>query len=218
MTDVSVTGCAPVMAIISAIVRRGWPPARAGWNVTTSPGPTVMVAEGPSAAAASAGRRAAPVSDGVTDTSLAADDSFMVTAIVRVARNLGSALRGPNAGSPRLGPNRTHRTWPPPRDVRRWRATQSVVDGRAGRGGSLGAPMTATKSTSSSNVTTGPLSPSRSRPPGGSPLRSSDRCAKLRGALGEAFIAGVVLYTGTSSYRLEDRLYAMPFDRLWSGH
>jgi hypothetical protein len=41
---------------------------------------------------------------------------------------------------------------------------------------------------------------------------------KLRGALGEAFIAGVVLYTGTSSYRLEDRLYAMPIDRLWSGH
>lgn len=41
---------------------------------------------------------------------------------------------------------------------------------------------------------------------------------KLRGALDEAFVAGVILYTGTHSYRVEDRLYAMPIDRLWSGH
>lgn len=41
---------------------------------------------------------------------------------------------------------------------------------------------------------------------------------KLRSALGDGFRAGVVLYTGTHSYRLEDRLYAMPIDRLWSGN
>ena len=40
---------------------------------------------------------------------------------------------------------------------------------------------------------------------------------KLRSALGEAFQAGIVLYTGTHSYKLDDRLYAMPIDRLWSG-
>lgn len=39
---------------------------------------------------------------------------------------------------------------------------------------------------------------------------------KLRGALGDAFVAGAVLYTGPRSYKLEDRLYVMPIDRLWS--
>jgi uncharacterized protein len=37
----------------------------------------------------------------------------------------------------------------------------------------------------------------------------------LREAIGERFLAGVALYTGTRAYRLEDRLYAMPIDRLW---
>jgi hypothetical protein len=39
----------------------------------------------------------------------------------------------------------------------------------------------------------------------------------LRDALGERFLAGVALYTGARAYRLEDRLYAAPIDRLWSG-
>lgn len=38
----------------------------------------------------------------------------------------------------------------------------------------------------------------------------------LRGLLGEAFTAGVVLYTGTRSFTFEDRLHAMPIDRLWT--
>jgi predicted AAA+ superfamily ATPase len=38
----------------------------------------------------------------------------------------------------------------------------------------------------------------------------------LRDALGERFLAGVALYTGTRAYRLDDRLYAAPIDRLWT--
>jgi predicted AAA+ superfamily ATPase len=37
----------------------------------------------------------------------------------------------------------------------------------------------------------------------------------LRDALGERFMAGVSLYTGTHAYRVEDRIYALPIDRLW---
>jgi predicted AAA+ superfamily ATPase len=37
----------------------------------------------------------------------------------------------------------------------------------------------------------------------------------LRDALGERFLAGVALYTGAHAYRLDDRLYAAPIDRLW---
>ena len=40
---------------------------------------------------------------------------------------------------------------------------------------------------------------------------------KLRTATGDAFLAGIALYTGPRSYNLEDRLYVMPIDRLWSG-
>ena len=40
---------------------------------------------------------------------------------------------------------------------------------------------------------------------------------KLRTAVGDALVAGVVLYTGARSYNFEDRLYAMPIDRLWAG-
>ena len=39
---------------------------------------------------------------------------------------------------------------------------------------------------------------------------------KLREALGDAFLAGTVLYTGQRTYTFEDRLHAMPVDRLWT--
>jgi uncharacterized protein len=38
---------------------------------------------------------------------------------------------------------------------------------------------------------------------------------KLRNALGDRLIAGVVLNTGVRSYTFEDRLHVMPLDRLW---
>ena len=38
---------------------------------------------------------------------------------------------------------------------------------------------------------------------------------KLRDAVGESFVAGVVLYLGEHSYSYEDRLHVMPVDRLW---
>lgn len=40
---------------------------------------------------------------------------------------------------------------------------------------------------------------------------------KLRTATGDAFVAGIALYTGSRSHNVEDRLYFMPVDRLWSG-
>jgi uncharacterized protein len=39
---------------------------------------------------------------------------------------------------------------------------------------------------------------------------------KLRDALGDSFLEGVVLYTGQYSYTIEDRLYSFPLDRLWT--
>ena len=39
---------------------------------------------------------------------------------------------------------------------------------------------------------------------------------KLRAATGDAFLAGVALYTGEWSFTMEDRLFALPIDRLWS--
>lgn len=39
---------------------------------------------------------------------------------------------------------------------------------------------------------------------------------KLRDSHGTHFVAGVVLYLGNRSYGFEDRLYAMPVDRLWT--
>ena len=39
---------------------------------------------------------------------------------------------------------------------------------------------------------------------------------KLRDTVGEAFVAGVVLYTGARGYNYEDRLHALPIDRLWT--
>ena len=38
----------------------------------------------------------------------------------------------------------------------------------------------------------------------------------LRDALGQAFIAGVVLYTGERGYTYEERLHVLPIDRLWT--
>jgi uncharacterized protein len=38
----------------------------------------------------------------------------------------------------------------------------------------------------------------------------------IRDALGEAFVAGVVLYTGARSYTADDRIHVLPIDRLWS--
>ena len=40
---------------------------------------------------------------------------------------------------------------------------------------------------------------------------------KLRTATGDAFVAGIALYAGSRSHSVEDRLYVMPVDRLWSG-
>ncbi len=37
----------------------------------------------------------------------------------------------------------------------------------------------------------------------------------LREAIGDRFIGGIALYTGPRAYRLDDRLFAMPIDRLW---
>jgi hypothetical protein len=37
-----------------------------------------------------------------------------------------------------------------------------------------------------------------------------------RDVLGDAFVAGVVLYTGERGYTYEDRLHALPIDRLWT--
>lgn len=39
---------------------------------------------------------------------------------------------------------------------------------------------------------------------------------KLRDAVGEAFVAGVVLYLGARSYTYEDRLHVMSADQLWA--
>ena len=38
----------------------------------------------------------------------------------------------------------------------------------------------------------------------------------IRGALGDALIAGVVLHTGARSYNTDDRIFVLPVDRLWT--
>ena len=38
---------------------------------------------------------------------------------------------------------------------------------------------------------------------------------KLRDALGEAFLGGVILHMGSRAYTYDDRLHAVPIDRLW---
>ena len=37
----------------------------------------------------------------------------------------------------------------------------------------------------------------------------------LREAIGDRLLGGIALYTGPRAYRLDDRLFAMPIDRLW---
>jgi predicted AAA+ superfamily ATPase len=37
----------------------------------------------------------------------------------------------------------------------------------------------------------------------------------LKGELGDAFIAGAVLYTGSRAYTVEDRIHVAPADRVW---
>ena len=39
---------------------------------------------------------------------------------------------------------------------------------------------------------------------------------KLRDAVGDAFLAGIVLYTGQRAYTYQDRLHVLPIDRLWT--
>ena len=39
---------------------------------------------------------------------------------------------------------------------------------------------------------------------------------KLRDAVGEAFLAGLVLHTGERAYTYQDRLHVLPIDRLWT--
>jgi len=49
-------------------------------------------------------------------------------------------------------------------------------------------------------------------------VQSSDlrHLRKLRDALGERFLFGAMLYTGTEAYRGDDRLHVMPIDQLWT--
>jgi predicted AAA+ superfamily ATPase len=51
----------------------------------------------------------------------------------------------------------------------------------------------------------------------GERVRDSDfrSLRKLREALGERFLGGVVLHLGRHSYTVDDRLHALPVDRLW---
>lgn len=46
--------------------------------------------------------------------------------------------------------------------------------------------------------------------------RDMRHLCKLRDALGERFVAGFALYMGPRAYNLDDRLYAMPIDQLWT--
>ncbi|NLT05211.1 MAG: ATP-binding protein [Solirubrobacterales bacterium] len=52
----------------------------------------------------------------------------------------------------------------------------------------------------------------------GERVRSSDLggMRKLRSALGDRFLRGVVLHLGPRAYPVEDRVHAVPVDRLWS--
>ncbi len=52
----------------------------------------------------------------------------------------------------------------------------------------------------------------------GTRVRSADlrSMARLRDKLGTRFAAGVALYTGERSYAVDDRLYVLPIERLWT--
>ena len=40
--------------------------------------------------------------------------------------------------------------------------------------------------------------------------------SQLRDTLGQRFVAGIILTTGTRSYTYDDRLHVLPIDRLWT--
>lgn len=46
--------------------------------------------------------------------------------------------------------------------------------------------------------------------------RNMRHLRKLRDALGERFLIGVTLYTGSRAYRVDERLHVLPIDRIWS--
>ncbi|MGH2832593.1 MAG: ATP-binding protein [Solirubrobacteraceae bacterium] len=46
--------------------------------------------------------------------------------------------------------------------------------------------------------------------------RDMRHMCKLRDALGERFLGGIALYTGTSAYNVADRLHVIPIDQLWT--
>ena len=54
------------------------------------------------------------------------------------------------------------------------------------------------------------------------PARATSKDARglkvLRDSLGDAFNAGIILYTGELAYRLDTKLLVVPIDSLWSGH
>ncbi|MCQ3806777.1 MAG: DUF4143 domain-containing protein [Acidimicrobiaceae bacterium] len=47
-------------------------------------------------------------------------------------------------------------------------------------------------------------------------VRDARGLRALRETLGDAFLAGIVISTGEVSYRLEDRIWVVPADRLWT--
>jgi uncharacterized protein len=49
------------------------------------------------------------------------------------------------------------------------------------------------------------------------PAATLDGLRALRRKLGKQFLGGVVLYTGSRPYTIEDRLHVVPLDRLWRG-
>jgi uncharacterized protein len=47
------------------------------------------------------------------------------------------------------------------------------------------------------------------------PAATLDGLRTLRRKLGDQFLGGIVLYTGSRAYTVDDRLYVVPLDRLW---
>lgn len=51
---------------------------------------------------------------------------------------------------------------------------------------------------------------------GAAPGKKFNGLKRLRDSLGSSFRGGAVLYLGSRSYSYEDRLHALPLDRLWT--
>ena len=47
------------------------------------------------------------------------------------------------------------------------------------------------------------------------PTKDFNPMRKLRDKVGSSFLAGVGLYLGQRSYTVDDRIHAMPVDRIW---